>query len=124
MSEEQAQQHAREQQARAQAIIAAWQRELQQLGLSDAVSLPCWSEARYELQRDPASDTRSLKGSWRGAHNELRGSVVFHADGSFFGEYDVVRPHPKRSGWFVEAVVAWGRDTTLKSEVRLLPMVE
>jgi hypothetical protein len=124
MTDVNAQQRAAQLQHQAEQVIACWQHELEKLELDDAVILPVWSQASFELQRDPASGEESLKGSWRGKHHELLGSMVFHGDGSFYAEYDVIRPHPRREKWFVEAVVAWGRDEVIRSEARLLPMVE
>lgn len=124
MTEMNASQRAAQLQEQADKIISAWRQELDKLDLTGTVQLPEWEQASFELQRDPASAEDSLKGSWRGHHNVLLGSVVFHADGAFFGEYDVVCPHPHRDGWFIEAVVAWGRDGVIKSELRMLPMVE
>ena len=77
--------------------------------------------ARYRLERDPASGAESLVGEWRDARGQKQGNLVFHADGSFFVEYDVIRPHPKDPRWFVEAVEAWGRDPEIRAEARLLP---
>jgi hypothetical protein len=74
------------------------------------------------LQRDPASGQSSLVGIWRDANGQRVGSIIFHCDGSFFAEYDVVEPHPQDRRWFVEAVNAWGKNNTIKSEPRLLPM--
>jgi len=34
-----------------------------------------------------------------------------------------VEPHPKDERWFVEAVNAWGKNDTVKAELRLLPAV-
>lgn len=124
MSDSNARLRAEQLQPLAAAIIEQWHNELNKLELDKALQLPSWEEAEFELQRDPASGEDSLKGSWRGPHNELLGSVVCHPDGSFYGEYDVIRTHPRRDGWFIEAVVAWGRDGAIKSELRMLPMVE
>lgn len=77
--------------------------------------------ACYRLDRDPASGEDSLVGEWRDARGQKQGSLVFHADGSFFVEYDVIRAHPKDPRWFVEAVNAWGRDPEIRAEARLLP---
>ena len=98
--------------------------EVEKLGLAEPLPLPAWEEGQFELQRDPASGKESLAVLWKNARGHLQGSILLHADGSFFAEYDVVRPHPKKTKWFVEAVTAWGRDDTIKSEARLLPMPE
>lgn len=78
--------------------------------------------AVYRLEPDPASGSESLVGEWRDRHGQKVGFLVFHADGSFFVEHDVVRAHPADAGIFVEAVNAWGRGTRILAEPRLLPM--
>jgi hypothetical protein len=81
-------------------------------------------EANYRLERDPATCEYSLVGDWLSEQGMKLGTLLFHADGSFFVEQDVVRPHPKRKGWFVEAVNAWGKGDEIKAEARLLAMPE
>lgn len=99
--------------------------EVVKLGFaSDEVVLKRPQEADYRLQRDPASSEYSLVGDWFSEQGMKLGTLLFHADGSFFVEQDVVRPHPIRSGWFVEAVNAWGRGDEIKAEARLLAMPE
>jgi hypothetical protein len=63
--------------------------------------------AEYRLQRDPASGTDSRVAEWRDARGYRIGMLVFHGDGSCFGEFDIVRMHPTRPRWFVAAVEAW-----------------
>lgn len=99
--------------------------EVEKLGFDPvAVSLYPPEEAVYRLDRDPYSGAESLVGEWRDEHGIKLGELLFHADGSFFVEQDVARPHPSRRQWFVEAVNAWGRDGQIKAEARLLPMPE
>jgi hypothetical protein len=88
------------------------------------VSLQSPEEAVYRLERDPSNASLSLVGEWRDERGIKLGELLFHADGSFFVEQDVARPHPRRAQWFVEAVSAWGRGDTIKAEARLLPMPE
>ena len=84
--------------------------------------VPPLGEAEYWLDRDPASGEDSLVGIWRNPQGGKCGELLFHADGTFFAEYDVIRVHPRKPRWFVEAVTAWGRGNTIKSEPRLLPV--
>ena len=79
-------------------------------------------EGGYQLSRDPASGRDSLVGVWRDARRRKCGTLLIHADGSFFAEYDVIREHPRDARWFVEAVTAWGRGEIIRSEPRLLPV--
>lgn len=98
--------------------------EVNKIGLAEkALGTAPWERARFELQNDPASGQSSLMGIWRDANGQRIGSIVFHYDGSFFAEYDVVENHPKDSRWFVEAVNAWGKNDVIKAELRLLPTV-
>jgi hypothetical protein len=67
-----------------------------------------------------------LTGYWYNKRNKQRieriGRLQFNSDGSFYAEYDVIKPHPQKVEWFVEAVTAWGKDDVIKTEARLLPM--
>jgi hypothetical protein len=103
-------------------ICTRLQLEAVKLGLNEDVIEPLLEMAEYSLSRDPASGQDSLVGVWRDGRGNKLGEILFHADGSFFAEYDVIRNHPKDSRWFVEAVTAWGRDSEIRSEPRLLPI--
>lgn len=108
----------------AYAICRALVEQLDRLGFpSGSVSVGDPSQAAYRLEQDPASGEHSLVGEWRDPKGQKLGNLVFHADGSFFVEYDVIRPHPGDKRWFVEAVNAWGRDSDIRAEPRLLPVV-
>jgi len=96
--------------------------EVDKLGLEEDVIEPLLEKADYELSRDPASGEDTLVGVWRDARGNKLGEILFHGDGSFFAEYDVIRNHPRDKRWFVEAVTAWGRGSTVRSEPRLLPI--
>ena len=107
-----------------ESICKALMDEVDKMGLKDkALLIAPWERARFELQRDPASGQSSLFGIWQDANGHRVGSIIFHCDGTFFAEYDVVEQHPKDQRWFVEAVNAWGKDLTIKVEPRMLPMV-
>lgn len=109
---------------RARAVCRALAAEVAKLGFEKgSVPLGDPDLATYRLDRDPASGQDSLVGEWRDRKGQKQGNLVFHADGSFFVEYDVVRAHPRDARWFVEAVNAWGQGTDIRAEARLLPMV-
>ncbi|MEJ2693918.1 MAG: hypothetical protein P8166_12925 [Candidatus Thiodiazotropha sp.] len=100
-------------------------RELLKLGFAaDDVVLQHPQEAAFRLEQDPFSCEYSLVGDWMSEQGMKLGTLLFHADGTFFVEQDVVRPHPNRSGWFVEAVNAWGKRGDIRVEARLLPTPE
>jgi hypothetical protein len=105
-------------------VCAALETEYRKLGFAGEHTLGVDFDALvFELKRDPYSQQDSVEGTWLDRQRQRLGSLVFHADGSFFAEYDVVKSHPAKPRWFVEAVTAWGRGNEVKSEPRLLPAV-
>jgi hypothetical protein len=108
----------------ARAICSTLDNEIAKLGFPQGkVVIAAHTEAEYRLDRDPASGQDSLVGVWRNAQGHKCGELLFHADGSFFAEYDVIKVHPRKPRWFVEAVTAWGRGSLIRAEPRLLPVV-
>jgi hypothetical protein len=96
--------------------------EIQKLGfVNGSLPLPVYEQASFTQPTDPYTGQESVCGIWRGGNGQRLGEITFHADGSFYAEYDVARPHPTNTRWFVEAVVAWGRDDAIKTEARMLP---
>lgn len=107
----------------AQAVHRALQAEIDKLGFAPpAPAVTDLAQAETRLERDPASGQDSLVYEWRDARGHRVGGLVLHADDSFFAEFDVVRPHPRRPHLFVEAVSAWGRGADIRAEPRLLAM--
>jgi hypothetical protein len=99
--------------------------EIVKLGFSKSdITLKTPEEASYRLERDPSNSEYSLVGDWLNEQGRKLGMLLFHSDGSFFVEHDIIKPHPTKSDWFVEAVNAWGKDTVIKAEARLLAMPE
>lgn len=83
---------------------------------------PVYDEAEFTLGKDPYSGLEGLIGVWKNARGQRIGEIKLHGDGSFYAEYDVAALHPLHPRrWFVEAVVAWGRDELIRTEARLLP---
>lgn len=106
-------------------IVRSLHSEIEKLGFEPTnVTLHSPDEAVYRLERDPANGEDTLVGEWRDERGVRFGELLFHADGSFFVEHDVVKPHPSKKKWFVEAVNAWGRNGTIRAEARLLPLPE
>lgn len=107
----------------AERISQQCQQEVQRIGFAEgAVQLKSPEEAEYTLEADSASGEYSLLGSWKNPQGIKQGNLVFHADGTFFVEQDIVQNHPLKKRWFVEAINAWGKDDDIKVEARLLPM--
>ncbi len=80
-------------------------------------------DVRFSRVIDPANGQPGYVGVWRDAQAQKRGSLTLNSDGSFHGEYDLLVLHPRRPGWFIEAVTVWGRDGLVKAEPRLLAAV-
>lgn len=112
-------------QALGENICTAIAANINKLGL-DATQFPQlkFDNLQFSLQRDPYTQQDTLEGLWKGAQQNRIGSILFHGDGSFFAEFDVVQVHPRKPGWFVEKITAWGNGEMLKTEAELLPMPE
>lgn len=97
--------------------------EIDKLGFSKESQplSPVYGQASFSTAKDPYSGLESLIGVWRNARGDRVGEIKVHGDGSFYAEYDLALPHPTNKRWFVEAVVAWGRDDVVKTEAKLLP---
>jgi len=100
--------------------------EIDKLGFAaEAVSyFPHYDQARFELIKDPYTGAENLACYWFNASNNQRlGRLQFNSDGSFYAEYDIVKPHPSKRQWFVEGVSAWGKADNIKAEAKLLPQL-
>lgn len=107
----------------AESIREVMLEEVSGLGLPVSCIDPDIKRAEYTLSFDPGSGENSLIGIWRDQNGNKQGEMLFHADGSFYAEYDVIREHPGKPEWFIEAVTAWGREGVIKSDPKLLPAV-
>lgn len=106
----------------AEDILQRLRDEVEKLGFDESeVMLTGPGDAEYRLAKDPSNGEYSLVGDWRDTNGMKIGNLMFHPDGSFFVEHDVVKTHPSNGKWFVEAVNAWGRGADIKAEARLLP---
>jgi len=117
------QQHLEQVRATGQAICNAVKAEIEKLGLQEKINEPVLDEADYILSPDPLNGKNALVGTWRNIKGQKCGEILFHPDGTFYAEYDVVRPHPKKRQWFVEGITVWGNPSVVKSEPKLLPVV-
>lgn len=104
-----------------ESAIVSMRQALEKLGLAREVELMEVDAADFTLSTDPSNGSQSLIGVWKDSRGFYVGSIVVHSDNSFFAEYGMAAPHPKKHGWFIDAITAWGRDGVVKSEPRLLP---
>jgi hypothetical protein len=109
--------------AAGEAICGRLIAEIHKLGFPPETlpGLPDYEQAGFSVAKDTYSGLDSLIGIWRNRQGHRIGEIKLHGDGSFYAEYDLALQHPKDARWFVEAVVAWGRDDVIKSEAKLLP---
>jgi len=106
-------------------ILSLMNSEVSKLGFEgDEVQLRTADEAAYGLEQDPSNAQYSLVGYWMDSNCNRQGYLLFHPDGTFYVEQDVIRPHPNKEQWFVEAINAWGKGDNIKVEAKLLPMPE
>ena len=83
--------------------------------------LPVFEQATFSTAKDTYSGLDSLIGVWKNREGYRIGEIKLHGDGSFYAEYDIAMQHPKDARWFVEGVIAWGRNDVIRSEVNLFP---
>lgn len=103
-------------------VLDRFYEEIDKLGFcANEVDLKRPAEAEYRLERDPSNSEYSLVGDWLNEQGKKLGTLLFHADGSFFVEHIVVMPHPTKPGWFVDALKAWGKNDEIRTGARLLP---
>ncbi|MBK8815816.1 MAG: hypothetical protein IPN42_10080 [Methylococcaceae bacterium] len=109
-----------------QAICKKIMENIIKLGFSDPmkIKVPIYSEAAFNVVTDPYTQSQDLVGYWYDAKQQRIGQLRFHGDGSFYAEYDIVLPHPKKARYFVEAINAWGNEQNIKTEPKLLEMPE
>lgn len=88
---------------------------------TDIDGIPDFEQAEFKLVKDPYTADENLAGLWYDQHKQRIGNIQFNSDGSFYAEYDIVRPHPSKKNWFVEAMSAWGNKGHIKTEAKLLP---
>jgi hypothetical protein len=105
-----------------EALLAGARDHLARWRLDARVRIPAWTDGRYARHTDPASGLPSLRADFFSAGGQRKGHLLFHANGSRYGEFDVCLPHPERAGWWIEAVEVWGAGDAVKSELRLLAL--
>jgi hypothetical protein len=111
----------------AECVCQRLNEEINKLGFisSDITSYPIFDNATYILIKDPYTGTQNLTCYWYDTHNKQRiGRLQFNSDDTFYAEFDLAKPHPSKSKFFVEGVTAWGNAETIKAEAKLLPMTQ
>jgi hypothetical protein len=109
----------------AESVCQRLTEEINKLGFAAAEiqNYPSYEDGTFVLIKDPYTGENNLTCYWYDTSKKQRlGRLQFNSDGTFYAEYDVVKPHPGKSKWFVEGVTAWGKAENIKSEAKLLPI--
>lgn len=77
-----------------------------------------------ELRKDSFDGQQSLFAEWRTPTGALLGYILIHGGGQVYAEFDVVKPHPTKPQWMIEALTVWGSSEQIKAEPKLLPALE
>ncbi len=103
------------------AVCEALTKEAVKQGLTQA-QLPSieWADLAFKVVVDPADGSECLSGDWLNPAGYRIGTFQLNGNGSFFAEHDVVQPHPTDKRWFIEAVTAWGTESKIITEPRLI----
>ncbi|TGD75122.1 hypothetical protein E4634_03690 [Mangrovimicrobium sediminis] len=95
--------------------------EMQRFGFDDLAEALGERLVNPELRKDSFDGSVSLFAEWRTPSGALLGYLLIHGGGQVYAEFDVLRPHPSRAQWVIEAMTAWGQADNIKAEPRLLP---
>lgn len=96
-------------------------RRYQCIDLIDAIEQPL---VNPELRKDSFDGQQSLFAEWRTPSGALLGYILIHGGGEVYGEFDVLRPHPAKPKWVIEALTVWGSGDAIKSDPKLLPALD
>lgn len=88
----------------------------------DAIEIPSFKAAQFKLEHDMYNGTQTLRAAFFHSKFYCIGFLLFHSDGSSYAEYNVMKPHPTRPQFFIEAVEAWGGPQGIKTDMRLAEM--
>ncbi len=111
----------------AESVCQRLTEEINKLGfaVAEIQHYPSYDDATFILIKDPYTGGHNLSCYWYDETKRQRiGRLQFNSDGTFYAEYDVAKPHPGKSKWFVESVTAWGKAEQIKSEPKLLEMLQ
>lgn len=104
-------------------VWRAFMQECDKLELSTPLAQQAPNFTTTEVRKDPFDNSESLYCEWRNDSGALIGTLVIHANGSVFAEYDLVQPHPKNTELFIESVCAFGSRDNLVTELKTLEAV-
>ena len=106
-----------------QALLDALQARIDRLDLpGERITLPAFHCARFTLEQDASDQGVTLRAAFHPSEFYCIGFVLVHDNGSTYAEYHVMRLHPTRPRWFIEAVEAWLRDGEIRTDLRLAEM--
>ncbi|MFV8818367.1 hypothetical protein [Haliea sp. E17] len=101
----------------------ALQAQMRRYGFEDLVGRLAEPLVNPELRKDCFDGSVSLFAEWRTESGALLGYLLIHGGGQIYAEFDVLRAHPTKPQWVIEAMTAWGSPDQVKAEPRLLPAI-
>jgi len=116
--------HIKAKQAFGEAICDSIAKSISRLGFPEHISIkpPQFNEAEFSIVTDPYTQSRDLVGFWYDHNKQRIGQIKFNCEDGFYAEFDVVQPHPRKKGFFVEAINAWGKQDDIRAEAKLLEL--
>ena len=119
----QLQQRVEEAQAEGELLLVALREKIVKLNMpGEAIDIPSFKSAQFKLEHDMYNGEQTLRATFFPSKYYCIGFLLFHSDGSSYAEYNVMRPHPTRPQFFIEAVEAWGGAQGIKTDMRLAEM--
>ncbi len=113
-----------EAQPQGERLLAALSDRIAALELpGEHIIVPSFESARFKLEHDLYDGNQTLRAAFFASEHYCIGFLLFHADGSSFAEYHVMRPHSARPHLFIEAVEAWGSADGIKTDLRVAPLL-
>jgi hypothetical protein len=105
------------------ALLAALQAQIDKFNVDgDTTVIPAFEAAQCTLEYDQYNGQHTLMASFYKSPRYRNGVLLFHCDGSCYGEFLIMCPHPARPGMFIEAIEAWVVDGEIKTDARMAMM--
>ena len=104
-------------------LLVAMREMIAKLNLpGETIDIPSFKSAQFKLEHDMYNGEQTLRAVFLPSKFYCIGFLLFHSDGSSYAEYNVMRQHPKRPLFFIEAVEAWGGAQGIKTDMRMVEM--
>ena len=117
------QQRVEKAQAEGELLLVALREKIAKLNMpGETIDIPSFESAQFKLELDPCNGEYTLRAAFFQSKFYCIGFLLFHSDSSSYAEYNVMRVHPTRPQFFIEAAEAWGGAQGIKTDMRLAEM--